>query len=115
MALGKESEQSALAVNLEVLRIGYDFNGINCLASQAIDGAEDLQRSNEIKLVNRGHHYDDDASASVLPGAIPIVAVLRLLHPFAKYVGNLCGLQQQTVFLAEIIGYRSQTYQPRCS
>ena len=58
-----EAQHAAFARHREIVAGGDDLNRINGSGREPIDRVEDLQRSDEIELVDRWHHNDDDPAA----------------------------------------------------
>jgi hypothetical protein len=57
-----EGQHATLAVHRETVCVRDHLNRVNGPACKAIDGVEDLERSNEIELIDWRDDDDDDAA-----------------------------------------------------
>src|SRR6266851_5280735 len=77
MSMGKKREQASFTLDLKVLSVGHHLDRVNRFAGQAVGRAQNLDGTNEIKFLNRGHGQDDDASLLVQDALPTRVAVGR--------------------------------------
>ncbi len=60
---GDEGQDAAFAFDRQTIGVRDDLNGVDRVPGKTIDRVEHLEGSNEIELIDRGHHGDDDAAA----------------------------------------------------
>jgi hypothetical protein len=67
MMLRHKTQNTAFSWNVRLVCIGRNFDGVDRPASQAIHGTEDMNRTDEIELIDRRHGNDDDAATRSQP------------------------------------------------
>src|SRR5438034_4943790 len=70
---GDERQHTALAVERQTVSVRDDLNRVDGPARQAIDGVEQLERANQIELINRRHDDHDDSAGS--PGSLALSTI----------------------------------------
>jgi hypothetical protein len=58
---GEKFQHSALTFDGQMIGVCNDLYCVHGLARKAIDRVEDLERTNQIELVDRRHHNHDDS------------------------------------------------------